>query len=593
MNNFRKDVGAVLHKDHVSFRVWAPFAKSVAVTGSFNDWGKTPMQPEDGGYWHCDVKGAEAGQEYRYVIDTGKEELKRNDPRALRVNTSAGNSVIVDTDFDWEGDNFELQPVNKQIIYELYIGTFNRKDPAEPGTFATAIEKLDYLIDLGVTTIELMPIGSTSPEQSWWGYIVDYIYAVESQYGGRREFLEFVKAAHKRGLGVILDVVYNHFDSDPDLGLWRFDGWSSAEDQGGIYFYSDWRAFTPWDGGHNNRPDYGRPEVRDYILSNIKMWLKDCHIDGFRVDSTGFIRTVNGIDHDPSSAIPDGWSLLQDITELSRKTKPGCLLVAEDLCGNDYISKPRGEAGLGFSAQWELNMPYELRQCLEPIDDGKRNLGPLAAALERYYNGDAFQRVVYSDSHDSAANGAKRLNEEISPGHPASLYARRRSLLASAIILTIPGVPMFLEGQEFMQGGSFSNWQALDWEQAEKLSGIVEAHKHLIALRRNAHGNTRGLIGQSFAILHLNEESKILAYHRWDQGGSGDDVIVVVNLANRMQKDYFLNFPRKGVWRVRFNSDWKGYSPEFKDTKISEVNVENDGAPVTVGPYSVLIFSQD
>ncbi len=592
MSKAHSKVGAVLSRNGVSFRVWAPFAKSVAVTGSFNNWGKTAMTSEDAGYWYCHVPEAEAGQEYRYIIGTDQGELKRNDPRALHLNTSAGNSVIVDTSFDWGDDHYVQRPVNQQVIYELYIGTFHRKDVAEIGTFATAAEKLDYLADLGVTTIELMPIGSTSPEQSWWGYIVDYIYAVESQYGGRRQFLEFVKAAHQRGMAVILDVVYNHFDSDPELGLWRFDGWYQGDDQGGIYFYSDWRAFTPWDGGHNNRPDYGRPEVRDFILDNVRMWLQDCHIDGLRVDSTGFIRTANGVDHDPNVALADGWSLLQEITKLARKINPDSLLVAEDLCGNEYVTKPGADGGLGFSAQWELNMPYELRKCLEPADDHSRYLGDLVAALERYYNGDAFQRVIYSDSHDSAANGAERLNEEISPGHPASLYARRRSLLAAGIILTTPGIPMLLEGQEFMQGGSFNNWQALDWRLAEKYAGILLAHKHLIALRKNQYGHSRGLTGQSFRVLHLNEESKLFAYHRWDQGGAGDDVVVICNFANALQKDYVINFPRDGVWQVRFNSDWQGYSADFKNTELNEVKVEGGAAEIIIGPYSMLILSQ-
>lgn len=239
-------------------------------------------------------------------------------------------------------------------------------------------------------------------------------------------------------------------------------------------------------------------------------------------------------------------------------------------------------------------MPSVLRRALDAVDDSYRHLGELSAMLERRYSGDAFRRVIYSDSHDSAANdGASRLSEEISPGNPSSLYARRRSLLAAALVLTAPGVPMMLQGQEFLEGGSFNDWRALDWRRAEKLSGIVLANKHLIALRRNLYGNSRGLIGQSFTILHLDEESKILAYHRWDQGGPGDDVVVILNFANKVQKDYSIHFPRSGAWRVRFNSDWKGYSRDFKDTPADLVTVENDRASVTIAPYSALILSQD
>lgn len=587
--NYKKDVGAILHKDHVSFRVWAPFAKAVAVTGSFNNWSNTPLGSEGDGYWYADVEGAKAGQEYKYVISTDNGELRKNDPRALHVTTNEGNSVIVDTTFDWEDDNFVPPPLNQQVIYELHIGTFNRTDPSESGTFETAAAKLDHLAALGVNMIEIMPVATMSVDRSWWGYVSDYIYSVESRYGGRHEFLEFIKAAHKRGIGVILDVVYNHLDSDWDLDIWQFDGWSQ-DGRGGIYFYNDWRGETPWGW---TRFDYGRTEVRQYILDNVRMWLQDCRIDGLRADATGFVRTVYGRHDDPGNEIPEGWQLLQQINNLARKINPGVVTIAEDFAGNEYITKPIAEGGAGFSAQWEVNLPFELRCALDPTDDASRNMGSLCNALSRRYNGDAFQRVIFCDSHDSAANGAARLNEEISPGNAASLYAKRRLLLGTGLIMTVPGIPMLFQGQEFVQGGSFSDWQALDWQKAEKFSGITEAHKHLIALRKNQYANTRGLTGQSFAILHLNEESKVMAYHRWDQGGSGDDVVIVLNFANKMQKDYFINFPRQGVWRVRFNSDWKGYSPEFKGTDISEINVQGDGANVVIPPYSILVLSQD
>ncbi len=600
--DYKKEVGAVLHKDHVSFRVWAPFALSVDVTGSFNDWGKTPLANEGDGYWAVDVSHAIAGQEYKFIIGTPNGELVKNDPRALHVTATTGKSVIVDPGFDWEDDSFEPQPLNRQVIYELHVGTFNRSDdPSQSGTFASAAEKLDYLADLGITTIELMPVASMSVDRSWWGYVSDYIYAVENQYGGRHALLEFVKAAHQKGMGVILDVVYNHLDPDQKCDdLWQFDGWSE-DGKGGIYFYNDWRSFTPWgDTGleykhrpGNNRLDYGRPEVRQYILDNVRMWLKDCHIDGLRVDATGFIRTVYGRDNDPTNEIPDGWLLLQELTRLAHRLNPRSITIAEDFSGNEYVTKPVSDGGTGFIAQWEPNLPFALRAVLEPPDDNARTLTPLAQALARCYNGDAFQRVVYSDSHDTAANGAARLNEEISPHNPGSLFARRRSLLAMAMICTIPGIPMLFQGQEFMQGGSFSDWQALDWTHTESFAGMLLAHKHLIALRKNQHGNTRGLTGQSFAVLHLNEDCKLLAYHRWDAGGGGDDTVVICNFANKSQKDYKMQFPHDGVWRVRFNSDWKGYSADFKNTDISEVRVADGEGIVHVGPYSTLILSQD
>ncbi|MBX4199689.1 alpha amylase C-terminal domain-containing protein, partial [Candidatus Saccharibacteria bacterium] len=419
-----------------------------------------------------------------------------------------------------------------------------------------------------------------------WGYATDYIYAVESLYGGRREFLEFVKAAHRRGIGVILDVVYNHFGPGGDL--WQFDGWSQ-DGKGGIYFYNDWRSVTPWG---ETRPDFGREQVQQYILDNVKMWLQDCHLDGLRVDSTIYIRNVAGHNDDPANDLSDGWHMLQQITDMSRKIKSEAIVIAEDTSGNDYITKAVAGGGAGFSSQWEVNFPHLLRDVLDAADDANRSLSSISGGLSRAYNGDAFQRVIYSDSHDSDANGGARLSEEVSPGNPTSVYARKRSLLAAAIVLSVPGIPMLFQGQEFMEGGSFNDWQALDWANAEKFSGMVQAYKHLVALRKNQYGNTVGLTGHSFNILHLNDESKVLAYHRWDKGGSGDDVVVVLNFANRLLKDYSINFPRDGAWKVRFNSSWKGYSSDFKYQEVKDVNVENKSGAFSLAPYSVLILSQ-
>lgn len=585
----KKDVGAILHhKGNATFRVWAPFANSVAVTGTFNDWVLTPMKDEGDGYWSVEIKKAEAGQEYKFVITNGKQELYKNDPRSLQVTTTAGNSVLVDTGFDWGDDTFTPPPFNKQVIYELHIGTFNRPDPSMVGTFDTAAEKLDHLAALGVNMIELMPISSMSMDRGW-GYAMEYLFAVESLYGGRKEFLEFVRAAHQRGIGIILDVAYNHLGPDPKMDIWQFDGWHQ-NDLGGIYFYNDERAETPWGA---TRPDYGRPEVRQYILDNVRMWLHDCRVDGLRLDSTIYLRNIRGHNDDPEYDIGDGWTLMQEIAAVSKKIKPSALLIGEDSGCNDYITKPKNENGAALDAQWEIGFPHVLRTALKAVNDADRNLTAVCSMLTKRYNNDAFQRIIYSDSHDSAANGGARLTQEISPQNPTSVFARRRSLVASAITLTSPGIPMLFYGQEFLEEGSFNDWRGLDWEKAEKFEGMVLAHAHMIALRKNQYGTTRGLTGQSFSIIHLNEESKLLAYHRWDNGGAGDDVVVIINFANRLQKDYSINFPHKGTWVVRFNSDWKGYSPDFRNTTTSTVAVDDDSGQFTIGPYSVLILSQD
>jgi 1,4-alpha-glucan branching enzyme len=583
-NKPKKDVGALVRKSGVSFRVWAPFASSVAVSGSFNDWEEHPLESEQDGYWYAFVTGAQAGQEYKFVIRNGDDTYHRNDPRAMHFTTSAGNSVIVSTEFDWEENVFTPVPVEQQVIYELHVGTFNRPDPAISGTFQDICDKLDHLAGLGINMIELMPISSMLQDRGW-GYAIDYIYSVESLYGGRYGFLQFVKAAHQRGIGVILDVVYNHFGPDQSLDLWQFDGWQE-NGKGGIYFYNDWRAETPWG---NTRPDFGRFEVRQYILDNIKMWMQDCRVDGLRVDSTIYIRNAKGFNNDPSTDLPEAWLLLQQLTDLAKKINPAALTIAEDVADNEYIVKPTDQGGAGFKAQWELGFPHALREALQD----STNLSEICGELSRRYNGDGFSRIIFTDSHDSAANGSARLNELLAPGKADSLPARQKSLIAAVLLLTTPGIPMLFQGQEFMEGGSFNDWQGLDWEKAGRHAGIVRAYHDLIELRKNSTGVSGGLTSGNVNLMHLDENNKVMAYHRWNQGGVKDDVVVIINFSSKSYQKYDLSFPRSGTWHVRFNSTLDGYSPDFKDVLVPDVLVENGGASIILPPNSALILSQD
>ena len=589
MGSKKQQLGARLTDKSAEFRVWAPFAKSVAVVGDFSNWEEVALTAEADGNWSAVIPGAKAGQNYKFHINTGKMILERNDPRARQLTDSdTGASVLVDDDFDWEDmRDFPVPSKRDQIIYELHVGTFNRPDASTTGTFYTAIDKLDYLKDLGVNMIELMPVTSMASSNGW-GYAPNYIFSVENNYGGRRGMLEFVKACHKRGIGVVLDVVYNHFFSKTDL--WRYDGWHKGR-YGGIYFYNDERGKTPWGG----RPDYGRPEVREFILDNITMWFAEYRIDGLRVDSTIYMRNTLGQNNDPAHDIPEAWSLLGEITKRSREIKPDAMLIAEDCAGNEYLTKPVEAGGCGFDAQWELGYPHVLRDALGLTPNTQQTLDGVGYELAHIYNGDPFQKIIFSDSHDTAANGSVRLNEAAAPGNAESVFAREQSILAQAVVLTSPGVPMLLQGQEFMQEGSFNDWQMLEWEKTEQFAGIVLAHKHLIDLRRNRYGNTAGLLGSSVAIFHHDTVNRVVGYHRWDTGGPQDDVLVIVNFSNQeFETEYNITLPLQGTWKVRFNSSWKGYSPEFHEIIYDEVTTDEHGqAPIKLAPYSVLILSQD
>ncbi len=585
-------MGAIVHDGGTAFRVWAPHADKVFVTGSFNNWSgdRDPMTAEPDGFWYADLDDARIGDEYRYLIHNGSNQLSRIDPYAREVTNSVGNGAIHDPSFPWDDDQFVMPPWNELVIYELHIGTFHDDPGGAPGTFAGAEQKLGHLRAIGVNTIEIMPASEFAGDFSW-GYNPAHIFAIESSYGGPRAFKQFVKQAHKLGIAVILDVVYNHFGPS-DLHLWQFDGWSE-NGLGGIYFYNDWRCETPWG---NSRPDYGRGEVRQFIRDNAIMWLEDYHVDGLRYDMTLYMRQVRG----DGCELPDGWGLAQWINGEIHDRFPGRITIAEDLQNNEWLTKDVGAGGAGFGSQWDAGFVHPVRAAVATTDDAQRSMHAVRDAICHRYNGDAFDRVIYSESHDEVANGKARVPSEVDADSPDNWFAKKRSTLAAALVFTSPGIPMLFQGQEFLQSGWFQDTVPLDWDLTDAHEGLVGQYRDLIRLRLNKTGVTRGLIGQHVNVHHVNDNDKVIAFHRWDQGGPGDEVVVVMNFSSREFHNYRIGLPASGVWKLRLNSDWAGYSPEYKNLHSCDMNASSpdcDGYPnhgeFSIAPYSFLIFSQD
>jgi 1,4-alpha-glucan branching enzyme len=501
----------------------------VHVAGTFNDWSATtnPLTSEGSGYWSGDIAEAGAGDRYKYVIRNGERTLWRNDAYALAVTSSAGNTIITDPRFVWDQGPYETPAWHEMVIYELHTGTFNDRPGGRPGSFRSVIRKLDYLWDLGVNVIELMPAMEFAADFSW-GYNPAHIFAIESAYGGPRGLKRLVRSAHERGIAVVFDGVYNHFGPG-DLDLWQFDGWSENE-KGGIYFYNDARSITPWG---DTRPDYGRREVRGYILDNVRYWLEECRLDGLRWDATAYIRNRYGSNDDPAHDIADGWKLMQAVNDDTDARQPWKLHIAEDLRSNAWITGDTAAGGAGFDTQWDGEFVHPVRAALITRADGDRNMDAVRNAILHRYGSHAFTRVIYTESHDEVANGKARVPEEIWPGNPGSWASRKRSTLGAALVFTSPGIPMLFQGQEFLEDAWFRDEDPLDWSRTRTYAGIVNLYRDLIRLRRNWHDTTRGLRGQHVNVFHVNNRDKLIAFHRWDRGGPCDDVIVVANFANR------------------------------------------------------------
>jgi 1,4-alpha-glucan branching enzyme len=586
-------MGAIAHDKGVAFRVWAPHAEQVSVIGSFNDWqaGVDVCVNEGNGYWYADLAHAKPGDEYQYHLINGEQQLQRIDPYARMVTNSAGNAVVPAPDlFTQPAPAFEMPPWHQLVIYELHIGTFNAQADAV-GTFDTAIERLPYLKSLGINAVEVMPIAEFAGDYSW-GYNPAHPFAVEGAYGGPEAFKRFIAAAHDLGIAVIVDVVYNHFGPS-DISLWQFDGWQE-NGKGGIYFYNDWRSTTPWG---DTRPDYGRGEVRQYIFDNAMMWLEDYHADGLRYDMTLYIRSVEASAQD---MIVEGWSLLQWINSEVQRRYPGKITIAEDLQSSAELTLKHEDGGAHFSSQWDAAFVHPVRAALIEVDDANRAMAAVRDALLKRYNDDAFERVVYTESHDEVANGKQRLVSEIDPGEQPGRYAIKRSCLGAALVMTAPGIPMLFQGQEFLRDQWFRDDRPIDWQRAEDYADITTLYRDLIRLRLNQGGHSAGLSGQHTSVYHVNDTDKLIAMHRWQEGGAGDDVIVVFNFAEGRKDNYTIGLPQAGTWTLRFNSDATLYNEQLDATASGDITANEEArdgytfsAAVTIGAYSCLIYTQE
>ncbi len=592
-------MGAIPHDGGVTFRVWAPNARQVAVTGDFSGWDpahKVRLERDNArsGTWSTFVAGVGPGSHYRFLIRSGGPYRSRIDPVARQVTHSDGDAVVFDPRaLDWSGDHFGMPGWDDLVLYEVHIPTFGAADGLA-GTFDRAVERLDHLAWLGVNAVEVMPPFAFAGHVSW-GYNPSHLFAIEPSYGGPHAFARFVQAAHARGIAVILDVVYNHLGPG-DLHLWRLDG-GRRRHYGGSYFYNDRRALTPWGA---TRPNYDRKHVRNYLRDSAVMWLEDFRVDGLRFDATQFIRSRWGDVHHPGGRIAAGHRFLAATTADIRSRQPWKILIAEDMQRDATVTLPSSEGGLGFHSQWDAGFVHPVRAALEAPHDQDRDVYAVAHAVLGHAVSAPHERVIYTESHDEVANGRSRVPESVFPGAADSWHARTRAALGLALTLTSAGIPMLFQGQDVLEDRWFDDQTPVDWGKAHRHAGFLHLVRQLVALRRNLSGATRGLSGRHTRVIRVDHDRKVLAYHRFAAGGPGDDTVVVMNLRTTPVWDYPLGLPRPGRWRVRCNTDAPLYGTGLGAVHASDLDTVPHGydgyaqhARVTVGPYAALVYSQD
>ncbi len=621
---------ATVHPGGVTFRVWAPYADSVAV--KVNDrntvaMARAPGHPDPASaIWSVEVAGAKAGDRYKYVIHCKGTEGEFIDPRGLELTdyTPTASSVIVDIGARKPAP-FTTPSLQSLVIYEMHIGSFN-PDPAEPTRydFAGATQKLGYLQKLGINAIQLLPINENAaggfgrrgrsgaatrtsgtapgaganrqePQRRAndydWGYDPSSYFAIKRSYGTPEEFLDFVDAAHAHGIAVIIDVVYNHM-SGRNL-LRNFGGYSNSEFPNGLYFNDAAHGSSPW----GPRPDSSRPQVASFIEDNALMYLFQFGCDGERWDSVANLRAFSSRGN--TTPNPDGIQLMRKTIDDVHAAHPDKIFIAEDLRNEPSVTKQTAEGGLGFDTQWDNVTCGAIRRAVTG-NDASRDLPSLAKVIDRSIGSAAFSRVIYSEDHDQVGHPPKeiRMPAVIDPKDPQSLRAKRLSNLAAAIVLTSPGVPMLFQGQEMLDPRTFTFGVnvPMDWSRVQTQASTIALYHDLISLRQNFGGHTAGLMGGHTQVYHVDDATHTLAYRRWDKGG--DDVIVAMNLSSSPVKAK-IGFPRPGKWTTRFDSNSAKYDSQFSDTSGGEITATaapaerlHASAEVSIGSYCVMIFSQ-
>jgi maltooligosyltrehalose trehalohydrolase len=424
-----------------TFRVWAPEAKTVALV---LDDSPREMSQAEAGWWSVNVPAATDGTDYAFTLDGSSDELP--DPRsAWQPYGVHGRSRLVDHDaFPWTDSAWRGLPLAGSVLYEMHVGTFMPE-----GTFEAAIGKLDYLVDLGIDAIELLPCNAF-PGTRGWGYDGVDLFAVHDPYGGPEGLKRFVDAAHARSLGVIMDVVYNHLGPVGNY-IARF----------GPYFTDSHR--TPW-GDAVNLDAAGSNDVRRFLIDNALMWLRDYHCDGLRLDAVHALRD--------DRALPLLEELAIEVTELGERLGKPLFLVAESDLNDPKLVRERSAGGYGVTAQWCDDVHHALHATLTGerqgyyVDFG--SYPTLAKALRDAFVHDGTwssfrgrdhgrpatglpgsRFVTYLQDHDQIGNRAlgDRSSHLLSPG---------LLRVGAALLLTSPYVPMLFMGEEW---GARTPWQ--------------------------------------------------------------------------------------------------------------------------------------
>jgi 1,4-alpha-glucan branching enzyme len=551
------------------FAVWAPNAQFVSVIANFNGWNNTshPLNYrwDASGIWEGFIPNVGVGETYKYYIQASTGEgLEKSDPFALRWELPPHTaSIVADTYYEWDdkewmAERYKYTAIDKPYsVYELHIGSWARS-PESPEEFLSyrqlAETLVPYLKDMGFTHVEFMPL-MEHPYYPSWGYQITGFFAASCRYGTPQDLMYLIEQLHKEGIGVILDWVPSHFPGDAH-GLYNFDGthlYEHADVRKG--FHPDWKSYIF---------NYGRNEVRAFLISNALFWLDRYHIDGLRVDAVASMLYLDYSrkhgEWEPNvfggNENLEAISFLKEFNETVYSNFPDVQTIAEESTSFPGVSRPVYTGGLGFGMKWMMGWMHDTI--------GYFKQDPI---YRRYHQNQFTFSLIYAFtenfmlpfSHDEVVYGKGSMINKM-PGDDWQRFANLRLLYA--YMFTHPGTKLLFMGNEFAQNSEWDYKKSLDWHllQHQSHQGVKEVVKSLNHLYKSEPAlYEKGFDWTGFEWIDAsNLDDSVIVYIR--KGiEKENDLVVVLNMTPVPHYDYRIGVPASGQWQEIFNTDQEKY----------------------------------
>lgn len=590
----------------VYFAVWAPFAKEVSVIGNFNGWHseahKLYPRWDGSGIWEGFIAGLNWGNVYKYGIRTNKGVLlEKGDPFALswEQNIQAG-SLISTTWFEWDDKKWMAERWKKNSldapmsVYEMHLGSWMRgtDDPEKFFNYREIAERLvPYVKEMGFTHVEFMPV-MEYPYDPSWGYQVTGFFAATSRFGSPQDLMFLINELHKNNIGVLLDWVPSHFPGDAN-GLHFFDGtflYEHEDPRKG--FHPDWKSHIF---------NYGRPEVKSFLISNAMFWLDRYHADGLRVDAVTSMLHLdysrNEGEWEPNkfggNVNLEAQEFLQDFNKAVYKEFPDIMTIAEESSDFPMLTKPVHDGGVGFGMKWMMGWMHDtLKYFKEDPINRKYHHNKLTFGSMYVYN----ENYMMPLSHDEVVHGKASLIYKM-PGDEWQKFANLRALYT--YMFTHPGAKLLFMGNEFAQTNEWNFTRSLDWHLLnypvhKGMQEFVKDLNHLYTSEPALYENNFKPEGMEWVEANDGNNS-IYIYLR--KGKKEDDVLMtVLNLTPRVI-DYKIGVDEGTNWEVILNSDdekyaGSGVAAEIVDEEDDEWMYRPNAIILKLPPLSGVILKQ-